>query len=363
MKILFFIDSMTSGGKERRLTELLKALHTVKNIEYELVVMCNDIHYDEIFDLKIRMHNIIRMHKKDILVFRKFYMLCKEYKPDIVHCWDSMTAIYAIPSCKLLNIKLVNGLVVDYPLNQSVFNKYILRARITFLFSDIIIGNSDAGLKAYKAPKRKSNVIKNGFNFDRTNGIELKNHVRDEFNIRSTYIIGMVASFSKFKDYATFYKSACLILSKRKDVTFLAVGNNTDLDSSISLVDEKFRDYFHFLGKRSDVEILINSMDICVLSTFTEGISNSILEYMALGKPVIATAGGGTNEILRDNITGFLVSPSNPDEIAEKVDMLLNDESLRTAMGQAGKELIKTQFSIAAMVNKYISCYDTLYSG
>ena len=71
------------------------------------------------------------------------------------------------------------------------------------------------------------------------------------------------------------------------------------------------------LGIRSGIESLISAMDICVLSTFTEGISNSILEYMALEKPVIATAGGGTNEIVIDNKTGFLIKQSNPEELAE----------------------------------------------
>jgi glycosyltransferase involved in cell wall biosynthesis len=349
---------MTSGGKERRLTELMKQLNLYQNIEFELVVMSNEIHYEEVYNLNIRVHYIVRRCRKDIFAFKKFYTLCKRFRPDIIHCWDSMTAIYAIPSCLLLKIKLVNGLVVDSPSKRSVFNKYMLRARFSFLFSDLIIGNSNAGMNAYRTPKSKSMVIYNGFNFNRTNGIIPGNFMRNELAIDTKYVIGMVASFSKFKDYGTFYNAAKLLLSKRKDITFITVGNNTDHQSSLDLIDEEYRRNFRFLGNRSDVENIISSMDVCVLSTFTEGISNSILEYMALGKPVIATMGGGTIEILQNNITGFLVNPSNPDELAEKAELLLNNEQLRIKMGTAGKERAKSNFSIDAMINKYIDGFN-----
>ena len=101
-------------------------------------------------------------------------------------------------------------------------------------------------------------------------------------------------------------------------------------------------------------------MDICVLSTFTEGISNSILEYMALGKPVIATSGGGTNEIVADLKTGFLIGTSNPEELAEKIELLLDNVKLREGMGLAGKEWIVKYFSIDLMINKYINLYNDL---
>jgi hypothetical protein len=201
MKILFVIDSLVSGGKERRLTELLRALGTRKDTEFELVVMNSNIHYKEIFDLGINIHYFIRKTKKDLSIFPKFYKLCKKYKPDIVHCWDSMTAVYLVPICKILHIKLVNGMVVNSPARQNILNKDWLRARLTFPFSDIIVGNSAAGLLAYKAPKNKSIVIHNGFNFDRAEKIISKDKIKEEIVTDSKCIIGMVASFSGSKDY------------------------------------------------------------------------------------------------------------------------------------------------------------------
>lgn len=360
MKILFLIDCLSSGGKERRLTELMKALRSNKNVTFELVTMSDDIHYKEVLDLNIPIHFIVRKTKKDFSVFIRLYKLCAIYKPDVIHCWDSMTAIYSAPICKLLGIPLVNGMVIDSPQKQNIFNKYWLRGKLSFPFSDYIVGNSKAGIKAYNAPAKKSIIIPNGFNFNRIKNISDRNKILEQVNVKTKFIVGMVASFTIYKDYKTFFKAAQLILDKRKDVTFLAIGSYTDSSISKSLIDNTKQAYFRLLGNKSGIESYVNIMDVCVLSTFTEGISNSILEYMALGKPVVATAGGGTNEIIENNKTGFLVQVSDPEELASKIELLLQDENLRINMGLAGKERIQNVFSINTMLNKYIDLYNRI---
>jgi glycosyltransferase involved in cell wall biosynthesis len=360
LKILFFIDSLSSGGKERRLTELMKALNLVKDISFELAVMNYDVHYQEVFDLNIPIHYIVRKTKKDFTAFYKLFRLCQSVKPDIVHCWDSMTAVYSVPVCKRLKIPLINGMVIDSPQKQNVFNKYWFRAKLTFPFSDYIVGNSKAGIDAYNAPVEKSYIIHNGFDFSRTENLLDKNSLRVLLNVDTKFIIGMVATFSEYKDYKTYFKAAQLVLYKRNDVTFLAIGNLTDSALAKSLIEDNQQEHFRLLGKKTGIESYVNMMDVCVLSTFTEGISNSILEYMALGKPVVATSGGGTNEIIENNKTGILVEPSNSKELAEKVNQLLDDNTLRRDMGNAGKERIKKLFSIEAMLNEYISLYEEI---
>ena len=362
MRIFFTIDCLASGGKERRLVELMRTLKANKEIDFELIIMSTDIHYSEVFDLGIKINYLIRSRKKDLSVFVRLYKLCKNYKPDIIHCWDSMTAFYCTPVCKMLHIKNVNGMVVDSPGRRKIFYKPWLRAKIIFPFTNLIIGNSRAGLKAYNAPAKKSTVIYNGFNFDRVKNIKSDSSKRVELKIYSDYIVGMVATYSEFKDYPTYFKAAQLIIDNREDVTFLAIGKNTDSEMSISNIDGKYLKHFRLLGERSDVESYINIVDIGVLATFTEGISNSILECMAIGKPVVATNGGGTSEIIEDQKTGFLVSTSNPEELAEKILLLLNDSSLRKKMGESGKVRIHDTFSIENMTGKYISEYKKLLS-
>jgi glycosyltransferase involved in cell wall biosynthesis len=360
MKIIFFIDSFPAGGKERRLLELMKGLKKQPSIEFELVIMSNDVHYEEIYNLNIKIHFVIRRTKKDISIFSQFYKICKSFKPDIVHCWDSMTAVYLVPATKLLGIKLVNGMIADVPAQKGIRNKVRLRGKITFPVSNIIIGNSLAGLAAYGAPKRKAICIYNGFDFKRTAELSDRQDIRNEHHIHTKYVVGMVASFSIYKDYKTYYTAAEMLIKKRNDITFLAIGDYTDSEDSKRLLNKQQAQYFRLLGRRSGIESLVNIMDVCVLATFTEGISNSILEYMAMAKPVVATDGGGTCEIVKDKETGFLVSPQKPVELAEKIETLLNDEDMMIKMGLAGKQRVQNDFSINSMIHKYVFQYEKL---
>ncbi|HEY5407369.1 MAG TPA: glycosyltransferase [Ginsengibacter sp.] len=356
MKVLFFIDSLGPGGKERRLAELMKILNC-RQVEFELVVMNKEIHYKEILNLDIKIHYLIRNRKKDAFFFRRFYTICKEIKPDFIHCWDGMTAIYAIPAATLLNIKLINGMITDALPAGNIFNKSMIRAKLTFPFSNVIIGNSKAGLVAYQAPRSKSFCIHNGFNFDRVKTIVNDKLIRERVNIKTRFIVGMVASFSELKDYSTYFKAAQLLLQRRNDITFLAIGSKTDSADAQNHIAKEYENNFRLLGIVSDAESYINAMDVCILSTFTEGISNSVLEYMALGKPVIATDGGGTSELVKHEQTGFLVQQASKEDLAHKIEVLLDNDSLRAKFGNAGKERIKKYFSIDRMANRYISAY------
>ena len=360
MKILFFIDSLGPGGKERRLTELMKMLKERSDIGFELIIMNRDIHYKEVLDMNITIHYIIRYMKKDAFVFRKLYSICKKSKANIIHCWDGMTAIYAIPVTMLLKMKLVNGMITDAPDPKDRLNKSFRRGMLTFPFSSLIISNSQAGLMSYGAPAKKSLCIHNGFNFDRIRNITDAAAIRERLNIHARFVVGMVASFSHLKDYPTYFKAAQLILEKRKDVIFLAIGNKTNSEEARKHIKKEYENNFLLLGTQDDTESLINAMDVCVLSTFTEGISNSILEYMSLGKPVVASRGGGTDEIIQENVTGFLVPVASPGELAEKIETLLNGDQLRDSFGKAGRNRIENEFSIAKMVQEYIMAYQKI---
>lgn len=363
IKILFCIDSFASGGKERRLMELMKGLKYRNEIEFSLVIMSAEIHFKELFELNIPVHQMVRKTKKDLSIFKKFYDLCKTIQPDIIHCWDSMSAIYAIPAILGLKIKLVNGMITDAPSKLFLLNQYWYRAQLTFLFSKRIIANSMAGLHAYNAPLNKSTCIPNGFNFKRIQNLRSADALKKNLNINNELIVGMVASFSHYKDYPTYFAAAQLILEQRKDVIFLAVGTDTDSAKAKTLIEDKYLSNFRLLGKNNEVESVVNIMDIGVLATFTEGISNSILEYMALGKPVIATEGGGTKEIVKDNVTGFLVPSKNVNELSLKIQILLNDKELRESMGEKGASEIHKNFSLNSMVDHFVNAYSELVNG
>ncbi|RNI37482.1 glycosyltransferase [Hanamia caeni] len=364
MKILFFIDNLRAGGKERRCVELMKALQYSPDISFEIVVMDESIHYTQVFSLNKKIHYIIRKTKKDLSVFRKFYNICKEYKPDIVHCWNDMTAVIAVPTCKLLKIKLVNGMVIDTPIRQNIINKSWLRAKLTFGFSNKIIGNSKAGLAAYGAPAKKSQCVYNGMDFNRFKNLKDLAVVRKEVfgdDFSKYFVCGMVAAFEPRKDYETFIKSAVCLIESNESIRFILVGDGADFHRIKESVPTRFSNKIIFLGQRNDVESIVNLFDIGVLLTNSkvhgEGISNSIIEYMALAKPVIATRGGGTNEVVIDNQNGFLIDNYDSGQLVHYIEKLIADKDLRKELGSNAYEMAHSVFNVKLMTENYIKIY------
>jgi glycosyltransferase involved in cell wall biosynthesis len=354
MKILFFIEGLLSGGKERRLVELIKGLKQYPNIEMELVLTKKEIVYDEIFDTGIKIHYAVRKGiKKDPRLFYKFYQIVKRSNPDIIHVWGNMVAVYAIPAKLLLRLPMINNQITDAPLQVK---KGLLSSQLTFKFSDRIIANTKAGLKSYNAPIKKSNAIYNGFDFGRVEQLKNKEEIRARFNISTPFIVGMAASFSVLKDYSTYITAANKVLENRNDVTFLCIGAGDD-SKYREMVEPKNKDKVLFLGRQQNVENIMNICDIGVLASFTEGLSNSLMEFMALGKPVIASGQGGIKELVDDGKNGFVLESKNPDKLAQKINLLLNEWQLRLKMSEKNIETIKEKFGIKRMIEEFYQVY------
>ena len=108
----------------------------------------------------------------------------------------------------------------------------------------------------------------------------------------------------------------------------------------------------------------MHAFDIGVLLNNTkghgEGISNAIMEYMAAGLPVIATDAGGTPELVKDKISGFLVPAFDPEIVVGKINYLLKNEQIRKEMGQKGRKIIEAEFNLGKMVSSYLNLYQNL---
>lgn len=356
MKILFFIESLQSGGKERRLVELIKGLQKTGRFEIELVLTKDEIHFSDILGLDIKIHVFERKIKKDPRLFFLFLRTALSFKPDVIHTWGNLVSFYTILAKLILRVPLLNNQITDAP-QKVKFN--LIHNTLPLFFSDLIVANSEAGLNAYGVEKPRGVVIYNGFNFDRIGNIYPEEEVRKKFSITSKKIVGMVANYTDKKDYLTYLKAAEIVIDDYSDVTFLCVGHG-DFQSLSSVVKEKYQNKIKFMPAQTDVESLINIFTIGVLATFTEGISNSVMEYMALGKPVIITEGGGSGELVSDGLNGYLIPPKSPQILAEKIKYLLMHEDKAGEFGDKSKNIIISKFSIESMVNSYIDIYSRI---
>ena len=176
----------------------------------------------------------------------------------------------------------------------------------------------------------------------------------------------MVASFSENKDYTTFVDVAQKILSNRKDITFVTIGDGEYFEHIKNRIKPEFQANFKLPGKQKRVLDIVNIFDIGILTTNTrvhgEGIPNVVMEYMALKKPVIATDCGGNRELIEDNQTGFLINAEEPDQLEEKILLLLENQELFEQFGQNGYEKLKNEFNLEVMGENFLQLYCKLIS-
>ncbi len=357
MRVLYYTDSLRLGGKERQLVELLKGLKQRDAMEVLLVCMDRGEFYEpDVNALSIPLKYLFRKTRWDPLVVHGFYRLVREFKPDIIHTNSMMSSAYALPVAKLFGVPLINGSI------RNAFQYSTLRwkvERTLLAWSDFRIANSMAGLRSrgFSLDSAKDFVIHNGFDLSRAHGLESQPDADHSRNENGHHQVGMIAEFRPDKDFRTFLLAALRLVSSRPNVTFVTVGDGETLTSMKELVRDA-GDRIQFLGRRKDVEKIVNSLSIGVLATFTEGISNSIMEYMVMAKPVVATACSGSSELVLDGETGFLVPPGDPAALADRITYLLDHPDEARRMGQAGKKHIEEHFSLKTMVDKTVEIYE-----
>lgn len=361
MKILYIIDNLVRGGKERQLVELSKSLSQKHQIE--LIVFSEEIHYKEILSTNITFHYLKKSDRKSLAASRKILKICRNFRPDVIHAWDHLSAVCAIPASFFYSIKLIDS--IRYAAEKKKFRGNWYITDLAFGFSKMVIANSVAGLKAHrKSINQKYRVIFNGFDLSRINISDSREFIKHELGIKTKFTIGMVANFLKSKDYKTVISAGIRILYKRNDISFVFVGDGPTRAEFEKKIPEKLKSCFIFTGKRNDVEKIVSTFDIGVLLSNTnghaEGISNALTEIMVQAVPVIATNAGGNSELIENNVTGYLINPFSEEELLEKLDLLLDNEERCTKMGIAAKQSISDKFGMTRMVNEYLSAYNEL---
>lgn len=377
MKILLINDTLVGGGKERRIVQLILGLKRVHGIDVHIAVLDRPashnwkkkgpgpfclVDYPEIFESGAQVHILERKSKKDLLEFVRLWKLIREVKPDIINVWSIMGSFYSTPIAAMMGIPQISSFVA----NCNTPKKYSLQwivSKIAISYSRCVTGNSHAGLVAYGVPDSKSTIIYNGFDFHRLDNLKGATSVKDELGVATQYMVGMVARFDDSKDYETFLHAANHVLEKRIDVSFVCLGQGPNLERCQRIVIPKFKDRVIFLGYRDDVESIVSACDVTVLCTndgvHKEGVSNSILESMAVGTPVIATNAGGSPEIVENGTSGYLIPPGDIASVANGIEIILDDSLLRTNMGNRSIQVIREKFSIESMISKFQKIYSS----
>ncbi len=239
--------------------------------------------------------------------------------------------------------------------------------RVACRFADCVLANSDAirrNLVAQGYAPRKIVVIRNGIvPPDPAPG----GHIRQELNLPpEAPIVAVVSRLNRLKGIEYFLQAAARIGAVFERARFLVVGDGIDPGYRAELESYAhrlgLRHKVVFTGFRLDIGAILSEVSVSVLPSLSEGMSNTILESMAMGIPVVATKVGGNPEAVEDDVTGLLVPPRNDGLLAEAIGRFLQDPDAAARFGAAGKRRVSELFSLDRMVGDTEKLYVRLLS-
>jgi sugar transferase (PEP-CTERM/EpsH1 system associated) len=205
------------------------------------------------------------------------------------------------------------------------------------------------------------------------NGVDsLRFHPRDGtlfgagppgFFTENTFVVGSVGRMADVKNYPSLIQAFLRVLKEepaaREHFRLLIVGEGTSRRECIEMLREAGAEALAwFPGERADIPELMRTMDLFVLPSLGEGISNTILEAMSTGLPVVATSVGGNVELVKEGYTGMLVPPGEPSALTEAMLRYYRNPDLIIQHGRAARRQIEASFSMEAMTQGYLQVYD-----
>lgn len=371
LKILQLITELDVGGAEKVLLSLVKKLNRDK---YMVMVaylkgegrLAEDFRNAgiEVFDLRMRN----RMASGAVI---RLYRLLKRENIKILH-----THLIQADICGFLAGKMAGvPVIISTKHNPDEFRKRrSIPVWLDGIFanrSDKIIAVSNAVrdflIKWERISEDKFTVIHNGVDLDDFNLKESASATsitakKKELGIdSSSQVVGSIGRLDEQKGHRFFLEAIPEILKRVQRVKFLIVGDGP-LRSKLEKLSEKLKisQNVIFTGIRHDVPEILAIMDVFVLPSIFEGFGIVLLEAMAMERAVVASKVGGIPEIVDDGLTGILIKPANPPEIANSVITLLKNPEKAKQIGETGRKRVKETFSADSMVKRVETLYGEL---
>lgn len=368
--IAHVIHRLGTGGMENGLVNLINHMPPER---YRHAIVCLQGYTD--FRQRIRRDDVeifdVNKHQgHDFGAYRRLYKILRDLKPDILHTRN----LSALESQVVGAAARIKGRVHGehgrdiYDLHGKNRKYNLLRKAIQPLVGHYIAVSRDlAGWlqNTVGVPSRKVTQIYNGVD-------SVKFHPRSgprvligpaDFAVDEVILIGSVGRLAHVKDFPTLIRAFKRLRELWPEgcsrLRLVIVGDGPTRSECERLIAElNIGEQIWLAGDRSDVAELMRAMDLFVLPSLGEGISNTILEAMACGLPVIATEVGGNPELVAPGKTGTLVPVADPEKMAQALLAYVRDPARMTQEGQAARAEIEARFSMEAMVAGYLRVYD-----
>jgi len=358
VRIILLITELNVGGAERALARTVTGLSRDR---YNPLVAClydPGVVADQIRASGVQVIDLRAKGKWDLSVAWRLYRLLRHEHPAILHTWMFHANVLGRILGRLAGVPII--ISSERTMGQESRWRYWLN-RLTDPLTDRVVCVSqqvaDFAVQEVGIPQHKIVVIPNGINLREFDRLPAKQQARAALELPyDRALIGTVARLDPVKRLDVLLQAMASV----KSVGAVIIGDGPErarleaLRKQLGLVER-----VRFVGQQSNVPEWLAAMDLFVLSSDWEGMSNALLEAMAASLPVVATAVGGTSGVV-DGVTGLLVPPRDPDALAKAIIALLQDRERAEAMGRAGRERVERYFSVERMVQQTEALYEEL---
>ncbi len=292
-----------------------------------------------------------------ISLWLKIVLLLKKINPEIIQVQGLGIALPAFLAKKFFRkpyIIYCRGSDVYLPWKfKKTISKMILKN------ADLVISlTNDMAKETKKIYNREIKVIPNGINLERFENLS-RDKIRQKLEIKDEKIILFVGGLKPVKGLQYLIEAMDIIKKKEPEAKLILIGEGEERKNLEKLVKKlNLKNNVIFVGKVPNEKVpeYLVAADIFVLSSISEGFPNTILEAMASGLSIVATKVGGLAEIIKDGKNGFLVKPKNPQEIAEKILLLFENDNLKEKISKNNKEEVK-KYSSENIIRKLEKIY------
>jgi glycosyltransferase involved in cell wall biosynthesis len=367
-KIALFIGSLQVGGTEKHVVRLLEGL---PNFGYRVALIVNSksgFLLEKVTNLGV---DVVEIPISSTLGGRLGFIFntakfLRDHHFDIVQGFNDITILYLSLAAKLAGTPiLLFGLRNTHILNNSSIKTILIGWVCRNLVSGVIVNSNQTAqqmVKEFRVPEESIKIVYNGVQILRDRKLNDAVKMRKELGIcAAKKTVGIVARLDPVKKVDTLIKTA--ILLSDLPIQFVIVGDGEERVNLQSNVESaSLSGSFIFTGNQKDPYPWISALDIGVLCSESEGFPQAILEYMAIGLPVVVSAVGGISELVVEGETGFLVSPDSPIAFATAIRRLIDDPKLGRQMGKAGQKRARDCFSREEEILAHATVYQSWLS-
>lgn len=382
ISVLHVITRMEEGGAPRVLLALLDKMdggEFVQSLAAAAGAPGSDL-LERGRGLDITVHEIKTLTReisplKDLMSLFSLVSLMRKNRYDIIHTHTSKAGFLGRLSGRLIRHRRViysphgNIFVGYFPGWET--RLYTLAERAAAKWCDKIVTLSDAGTEEFLDKKigssNKYRTIYNGIDIDAFRRGAGGGDVRGELGFgKEDLVVVCVGRMVPVKGYDVLVAASADIvkgLAPRR-VRFLMVGEGPEKEELIREAERRgTREHFTFLGFRDDVARLLSASDLMAMPSINEGLGMSIVEAMAFSLPVVASKVGGIVEVVEEGVTGILIPPSNPAELARGCVKILSDREMGRKMGRAGRKRAESLFDIKGTIRNTEKLYREMMMG